>query len=303
MISTREAPLSFFEYLLTNLEEFVEERFYTNYQNQLDQVNIDRDAKTIVYWLREDNGEDTKHIENEALFLKQQCYQEFRKSIRLIEEQVNKQVSLVGNADVFLALTENKLVDLFEQSINFKKFDIKYFIQLLILDFKKKYTRIYKTNTQFISIAKLLTSGPSPTLKNKRVLSFQWVKEPKKLEDLFEALSLYQPPFIASEKETFLKAFTKRELLSDEGINWVCFQERNKKQPSYVSLYRFTELLFDNGFLLMEDYIDINKILEHIFLSPKGETIKGKMKSAKRVKSKIPARFNDLEEIVNKLLL
>lgn len=301
MISTKETPLYFFEYLLVNFNEFIEEKFYFDYRNQLSQVGVDKENKTIVYILTGENGEETEYKETETLFLTTRCNQEFHKSIKLIEEQVNKQVNLTGNANAFLTLIEGKLITLFNQSSGFKHFNLKHFIQLLILDFNKKYRAIFKTNSEFITIVKLITNNAQIPVKGKTILAFQWKQEPEKLNTLYETLTSSVPPFIECEKETFIKAFNKGEMFNSEGIKWICYQKKNKEQPSYVSLYRFVELLFKKGFLIMEDYNDINKILEHIFLNPSGIEIKDKIKQAKREKSKNPSRFDELEEIVNRL--
>jgi hypothetical protein len=301
MISTKEAPLYFFEYLLDNFEEFVEERFYTNYQNQLDKVFLDRENKTIVYLLSDDNNESIKHEETEASFLTNYCSKEYYLSVKLIEEQVNKLVSLNGNTDVYLTLIENKLLTLFEDSSNFGKFSLKHFIQLLIFDFNKKYSPIYEPKSDFTTLVKLITSITVLPKKDSKTLSFHWKQEQKKLVALYLGLSTAQPPFLQCEKETFIKAFSKGELHINEGIRWICFQDRNTTQPSYVTLYRFIDLLFQNNFLQNSDYNDINKIIEHIFLSPTGEIIKNKIKFAKREKSTNPARFLELKKLVLKL--
>ena len=70
---------------------------------------------------------------------------------------------------------------------------------------------------------------------------------------------------------------------------------------SKVTLIRFIETLYEKQYI-KNDKNDFNKIIENIFVEPKGGKIKNiKESKASISKSKSPSRWKELYEIINSL--
>lgn len=299
MHSTTERPLQFFFYLLTNYDDYIETNFYEGYQSYLMVNDIDRKNGIIYHTYQDENANYIPSKEYLHDFLVKKIYLEIENSKKLIEDNFRKLVAQNSLYTEYLKLAEKDLIRLFKLSINFTAFDLS----KDMLSFIRYFENYFKSNIgftkTFIGILRDLELTVAP--KNKITLSFEWnQKNNPNLEVLYGELSNAKPPFIECSLEIFKKAFSKEDLLPNEGIKWICQNVKNKNEISKVTLMRFIELLFDKELINNRDKMDSDKIIRNIFLNPEGEQLNN-IKGTKQEKSKNPSRFDEISKIVNSL--
>ncbi|MCM8569687.1 hypothetical protein NE848_09870 [Gramella jeungdoensis] len=116
-----------------------------------------------------------------------------------------------------------------------------------------------------------------------------------KLDKLYEML-VQDPPFIATSKDNFRKAFNSQNV--DEGIKWLV--KAKNKHTNKQSLFYLLESLISEGHIKDISSTHFNRSIYHVFRTTNGNRLKN-IKQSKSNKTSVPERSTDIDIIISRL--
>ena len=298
MTSSTERPFDFFTYFINNFNEISDRDFYIPKVENLNIIEVDKNKGIITYFDDINSRHSYYRLDD---YFNSIINKEIENSKKLVGDNVRKLISTDKNPKSYLMLIQKDIIALYNLSRNLNNSHLNNILLLLIKEFSNNYAKYISFENDFTLI--LNKTKNNSDLKKKIVLSFEWNinNHPERIVSLYNKLITANPPFIECEYTIFEKAFTGKELFINEQIQWLCKNVKNKNVISKVTLIRFIETLYEKQYI-KNDKNDFNKIIENIFVEPKGGKIKNiKESKASISKSKSPSRWKELYEIINSL--
>ncbi|MEH6764109.1 MAG: hypothetical protein V7655_06390 [Aequorivita antarctica] len=299
--STEDNSLAFFKSLILapeSINRFREKYFLGIEEAGLTTHRSSDDKDIIVVHSRNDFDELTLIRYDFKDFLQKRLKKEEIISIEYIETRALKILSSVKFNREFFLFIENTLIELNHRAniINYKS--ITESVIRIMSFFYKRYHQYHRFSASYLDTLEVYEIKPKKSVKN---FTFNWREKNKRLEIefLYQNLISADPPFIASSKETFIKAFSNSILHEGEYIKWLCTSVKNHQVISKGSLIFMLHHLFDEGYI-KSDKNDFNKTCINVFRYPNGEKLKN-IKGSKKGISKNPSRSIEINDIISRL--